>query len=81
MSQDSDPEKKLAELRAQGVAVEVDREARTMRVSFPRWMEADMLAHMLRRDHADDPFETARNIWHFVAPVLRDCGWSDEAVS
>ena len=80
MSQDSDPERKLAELRAQGVAVEVDREARTMRVSFPRWMEADMFADLLRSEHADDPVEAARNIWHFVAPALRDCGWSDERI-
>ncbi|WP_046865092.1 hypothetical protein [Microvirga massiliensis] len=80
MSQDSDPEKKLMELRAQGVAVDVDREARTMRVSFPRWMEADMLADLLRREHADDPVEAARNIWIMVAPTLRDCGWSDERI-
>ncbi|WP_046863079.1 hypothetical protein [Microvirga massiliensis] len=80
MSRDSDPERKLADLRAQGVAVDVDREARTLRVSFPRWMEADLLADLLRREHADDPVEAARNIWHFVAPVLRDCRWSDERI-
>jgi hypothetical protein len=80
MRKDHDPKQSLTELRARGIDVAVDQENGTMCVSFPRWVEADLLADLLRRDHADDPVEAARNIWILVAPVLRRLGWTDERI-
>src|SRR4051794_23316739 len=80
MSKDHDSERALTKLRAMGIDAVADLETRTMRVSFPNWVEADLLADLMRRDHADDPVEAARNIWILVAPVLRRSGWTDERI-
>ena len=76
----ADPDDTLAQARDLGVGVTVDPESRTMHLSFPRWMEADMLADIIRMDNPDDPVEVGRQIWNQVAPTLRQSGMSDEQI-
>ena len=80
MAGEDDVQAKLAQARAAGVEVSVDREAGTMRVRVPPELEVDMFFDVLRAEHPDDPVEAAREFWHLGAPTLRRCGWSDERI-
>jgi hypothetical protein len=78
-NKDRDLEQRLVEPCAGSIDVAVDREAGAMQFSSPLWVEANLLADLLRRDHADNPAKAARDIWILSAPFLRHSGMDGRA--
>lgn len=62
------------------VSVAVDADAKIMRLSFSREMTADIGVDVIRSENRNDPVEAGRQIWHLVAPTLRELGWTDERI-